>query len=46
LTDIEASFAHATVGFAGESLAVSERKYAVVSLEELDKFPAMTGARC
>jgi quercetin dioxygenase-like cupin family protein len=44
LTDIEASLAHATVGFAGESLAVTERKYAVVSLDELDKFPAMTGA--
>ena len=35
---------HATVGFAGESVAVTERKYAVVSLDELDTFPAMTGA--
>ena len=39
-----ASLAHATVGFAGESVAVTERKYAVVSLDELDTFPAMTGA--
>jgi quercetin dioxygenase-like cupin family protein len=38
------TLAHATVGFAGESVAVTERKYAVVSLDELDTFPAMSGA--
>ena len=30
--------------FAEESEGVNERRYAVVSLDELDKFPAMTGA--
>ena len=45
MTNIEASLAHATAGFATEFVAVSERKYVVVSLDELDTFPAVTGAR-
>jgi quercetin dioxygenase-like cupin family protein len=36
--------AHATLGFARQSVTVSECKYAVVSLDDLDRFPAMTGA--
>jgi quercetin dioxygenase-like cupin family protein len=40
----ESTLAHATAGFARESVVVTERKYAVVSLDELDAFPAMAGA--